>query len=86
MRPPWFGTVKSRVLCRREGIDEEIHGAVKTVGEARLDGGNYGKIAFQARQLTNSGYRTAAEGKPLHWRCNSGMIAMDLKAIRDMSD
>jgi hypothetical protein len=32
-----------------------------------------------------SGYRTAAEGKPLRRRRNLGMIAMDLKAIWEMS-
>lgn len=32
-----------------------------------------------------SGYRTAAEGKPLQRRRNMSMIAMDLKAIWEMS-
>ena len=30
-------------------LAEEIHGEAKSVAEVRLDGRNYGKIAFQAR-------------------------------------
>lgn len=57
----------------------------KCGGEARLEGGKYGKMAFRAR----STYQSKApgrllKGKPLQRRRNLNMFAMDLKAIQEM--
>ena len=56
-------------------------------GEVRLDGGKYGEMAFLGTANSpKSGHRMAAGGKPLQLRRNLSMIAMDLKAIWEMSD
>ena len=47
---------------------------------------NMGKWPSGHGKLTKTGHLKAVEGKPLQWRRNLGMIAMDLGAIWEMSD
>ena len=47
---------------------------------------NRAEWASGHRQLKESGYQTAAEGNSFQWRCNQGIIAINLRAIWEMSD
>ena len=57
------------------------------MGGVCLDGGNYGKIAFQARP-THQNQATGRLRRENHYngRRNLGMIAMNLEVIWEMSD
>ena len=54
-------------------------------GEVRLDGGNYGKMAFQAGPIHQNQATRRLRREKLQWWCNQDTINIDLKAIWEMS-
>ena len=60
----------------------KIDGQMKTTGGVRLNGGEFGQMAFQSRVNPKP---TAADGNQFHWRQNLDTVGVQMKAIWGMS-